>query len=124
MKRRVVEVPVRVVGGEAEVVGRAGGLEHLEEGLVLAVRVLERLRREADVVAGDLARLALEPRNLVAQRAPVRVQPPEDPGEPGDAALDQEHLEGRQALEASRGRGARRGATSSLQADPSVCHSM
>ena len=40
------------------------------------------------VLAGDLARLALEPRRVAPERPPVGVEPPEDPGQPGEPALD------------------------------------
>src|SRR5262245_34018777 len=85
----VVEVPVRIVGREAEIVGRSSRLEHLEKRLVAPVRVLERLGREANVLSRDLARLALEPWHLAPQRAPVRVQAPENARQPGDTALEQ-----------------------------------
>jgi hypothetical protein len=57
MKAGVVEIPVRIVGGEAEDIGSAGGLEHLPEELVVSVRVLgaPRVAREPEV------RLAAEP---------------------------------------------------------------
>jgi hypothetical protein len=65
----------------------------------MAVRVLERLRGEADVLPRHLAGLALEPGRVGAERPPVGVQPPEDPRQPGDPTFDQEHLERGKPLE-------------------------
>ena len=61
----VVEVPVRVVGGEAEVVGRAGGLEHLEEQR-------RRGRRCARAAASRSGRARARPRSACARATAPR----------------------------------------------------
>src|SRR5918995_491384 len=64
-------------------------------------RLLERLGRQPDVVAGVLARQPLEPRGLLAQRPVIGVEPPEDGRQPGNAALDEHEARVRPSLEAS-----------------------
>ena len=54
---------------------------------------IERLHGQAEMVAEDVARRAIDPRNLGAQPAPRFREPPQERRHPGDAGLDQHHLE-------------------------------
>ncbi len=94
----VVEVPVRVVRAVEE---RLVGVNDLEQRVQVRalLRLDERLGRQTDVVDDVLARQTREPRHLVAQGAPVLVEAPHDVEQPGDAALADDDLEAREALE-------------------------
>ena len=65
----------------------------------LVRRLLERLRRQANVLGRVLARQPREPRRLLPQRLVVGVEPPEERGQPGDAALDKDESHAGESLE-------------------------
>jgi hypothetical protein len=79
---------VRVVAREQD---RAVGLHHVQdlEQLARVVRLLDRLRREAEVVEHGPAGALGQPRDLAAERLPVLVEPPQDVRQPREPALDE-----------------------------------
>ena len=93
----VVEVPVRVVGGEQETIP-ADQLHHVEEVPRLG-GLLDRLGGDPDVLADVLRRLALEVGDLAAHALEQPVEAPGQRRQPREAALDEHHLELREALE-------------------------
>ena len=95
--RRLVEVPMRVVGREQQLVP-ADPFDHLEQ-MLAPLRVFHRLRGPPDVVADVFRRLALEMRHLAAQPLETLVEPPGQRRRPAEAGLDHHHLQFRKALE-------------------------
>ena len=62
-------------------------------------RQVERLQREAHVLADDVGRRPVEPRHLGAHAAPGLVDAPEQRRQPGEAGLDADELQLRKFLE-------------------------
>ena len=93
----IVEIPMRIVGGEEQPVD-ADPFHHVVEVLA-PFRLFHRLRREPDMLADVFRRPALQMRRLVAQPSPVLVQPPHQRRQPGDAGLDEQHPQAGKALE-------------------------
>src|SRR6185295_14834465 len=56
-------------------------------------RPVERLDGEAEIVAHDLGWAAIHPRDLGARAAPELREAPQERRQPGDAGLDQNHLQ-------------------------------
>src|ERR1700730_4830254 len=64
-----VELPMRVVGGEQQELVRTQMIDHAADD-VGGIRSVERLDGQAEMVAENIPRRALEPGNLAAQAAP------------------------------------------------------
>ena len=94
---RIVEVPVRIVGGEQHAVP-ADPVDHLDEMRGI-VRLLDRLGRVPEMLAQIFRRRALEVRHFLAHALPMLVHAPAERRRPGVAGLDRHHLELRKALE-------------------------
>src|SRR5215204_528318 len=94
-----IEVPVRVVRGEHQLVLKPGCLLQQLHELVRLVRLLHRLGGEPEVLREVLRRLAPKPRHLAAQLRPGGIHPPRQRRHPPEAALDQYHLQLREPFE-------------------------
>ena len=95
---RLVGVPVRIVGREAEVVGSPCGLEHLEQQVVLpsvcsSGCVVKRCARGRPRSAAGRARVCRRVARASCRRAARGSR------QPGQAAFEQQHPQLRQALE-------------------------
>jgi hypothetical protein len=95
---RVVEVPVRIVAGEAQ---RPGWLQALDRGSQQAIvrRFLERLGRPRDVVVDVLRRRQDTVRDLRPGAAPGGVEAPEQADERHESAFHEHHARPREPLE-------------------------
>src|SRR5215211_5721156 len=67
--------------------------------LLVVVRLLDRLGRQAEMLDDDLAWLSRQPWTLRAQRFPVLVQAPHHVRHPGKPALGEREAETREFLE-------------------------
>ena len=95
--RRIVVVPMRIVGGEQQPVP-ADPIDRVQH-MLARLRLLHRLRRQPDLLADVFGRRALQMRSLYLQPVPQLVQPPRQRRQPGKTRLDQHQLECRDALE-------------------------
>src|SRR5262245_12770618 len=93
----IVEVPVRVVAGEQDLVP-ADPLHHVEDVIGL-LRFLHRLGRDPEMLAQIFRRRLAQMRDLVLHALPVLVEPPAERRDPGETRLDQYDLELGVALE-------------------------
>src|SRR5262245_53685303 len=93
----VVEVPVRVVGGEQQPV--PADPFHGVEQVLAVLRLLHGYGRDPDVLADVFRRVLLEVRHLRAHPLEELVEPPGERRQPGKATLHHHHLQLREALE-------------------------
>ena len=87
-----VELPVRIIRREQEHLIGADLLDHVGDACGIR-RAVERLHGDADMVADDRSRLALDPRHLDAHAAPGLVGAPHEGRQPAHAGFHQHHLE-------------------------------
>ena len=87
-----VELPVRIVAGEQQHAIGADLVDQILDAGAVGRRV-ERLRRQADVLAHQLRRRLLDPRHLDADALPGLVGAPHEGGQPADAGFHQHDLE-------------------------------
>src|SRR5712664_4590126 len=87
-----VELPMWVIGGEQEHLVRVDHVDDVCNAFRIG-RTVERLRGQADVVAHDRRRLAIDPGHLDADAAPGLVGAPHEGRQPADAGLHQHDLE-------------------------------
>src|SRR4051794_33330982 len=84
---RIVEIPVRIVRGEQQPV-RPDPVDHRTQ-MFCIVRLVDRLRREPEVLADIFGRPALEMRHLIAESVKMLVHPPGGRRNPSKAAFDE-----------------------------------
>ena len=87
-----VELPMGVIRGKQQQLVRAEMIEQAAHD-VGGIGCVERLDGQAEMIAEDVARRAVDPGNLGAQAAPQLCQPPQEWRDPGHAGLDQHHLQ-------------------------------
>ena len=87
-----VELPVRIVGRKQEHLVGTDLLDHVGDANSIR-RPVKRLHGDADMVADDRSRLALDPGHLDADAAPGLVGAPHEGRQPAHARLHQHDLE-------------------------------
>src|ERR1700730_18259047 len=92
----VVVVPVRIVGGEQQAID-ADPFDQLAQ-MFGFVGLVDRLRREPEMLAHIFAWATLEVRHLAAEALEMLVHPPDRRGDPAEAALDEDEFQFREAL--------------------------
>src|SRR5262249_42186636 len=96
-QKRIVEVPVRVVAGEQNLVP-ADPLHHVET-VIWPLRLFHRLGRPQEMLTQISRRRLAQMGALVLHALPVLVEPPAERGYPGETRLDQHNLQIGIALE-------------------------
>src|SRR3954453_4030490 len=93
---RIVEIPMRIVRREQQAVD-ADPFDQRTQ-MFCFVRLVDRLRREPEMLLHIFRRLSLEMRHLTAERFEVPVHPPGRRRNPAEAAFDEDDLQLREAL--------------------------